>query len=104
MEWRGFVKKAMKSINILGHSWSVEYVTESKLPHGASGICIFNNRSILILKDMTSMIAKLTLLHELRHAMQFECGLTNVLDNQALEMDADSFASFVMSLKKQKVL
>ena len=97
-------KRKLTYINVLGHKWSVEYVLEKKLPVGASGLCIFQSRQILILSALPSILAKLTLLHELRHAMQFECGLTNILDNQALELDADSFASFVMSLKKQKVI
>ena len=95
-------RKVLKSINILGHKWTIDYVDEEKLPPGAAGLCIFQDRKIFILKNgMNAMITRMTLLHEARHAMQFESGLTNVLDNQALEMDADGFASFVMSIKKQ---
>lgn len=94
--------KRPKSVNILGHEWKIKYVDEKKLPPRSWGMCTYPDRTIHILnKKMCKTMFSVTLLHECRHAWQFESGFSNILDNQAMEIDADSYASFSLSLKKQ---
>lgn len=98
--------KKIKSINVLGHDYQIRLVDEIKQAPEAGGLCSHPDRIIYISKDC--LISKeqslLYLLHELRHAYQFESGTFQVLGRAGAELDAEGFTSFILSLKKQGVL
>jgi hypothetical protein len=97
--------KLPKSVNVLGHDYSVTIVDQKKLPSpSTSAICRYPQREIWICKDLGKELRWLNFLHELRHAFQFEAGLTQILTAQMCEVDCEQFASFIQSLQNQKVI
>lgn len=96
--------KRKNSVNIHGHVWKIRYVKPKQMSSGAWGQAVYPDREIRILNTLKGEMLKLTLWHECRHAFQFESGLAQILGGQAMELDAEGFASFVSSLKKQKLL
>lgn len=95
-----------KSVNICGHEYQVRWVKQKKLIKGAGAEVEYPARIISIedsyKKDKKT--AWLFFLHEVRHAWQFETGAIQILDEQACELDADGFASFITSLQAQGIL
>lgn len=91
--------KIPKRLNIHGHWYSIRIVKQDSmhLP-GQCGSCEYPKREILLSAESDKEMMMLTLLHEIRHAFQFESGLSQVLGTQAMEMDADGFVSLVTSL------
>ena len=109
------MKRRPKSVNIMGHKYKVEYVTPENLKLGQPlkqsimgnfglGECEWPTRIIRLNKTMSSDMVYTTLLHEIRHGFHFESGFTQVLNAQTLEIDADSFVSLALSLKRQKII
>lgn len=97
-----------KKVNVLGHDYQVVIIDQDKFltQDGRVGECEYPVRIIRISSDLMSNkeYAWLVFLHELRHAYQYECGDSQILQSQQIEKDADTFASFISSLKAQKVL
>lgn len=98
-----------KKINILGHWYSVSFVDKDKFVFKNDerlGECHWPSRVILISNEIKSNkeFAWLVFIHEYRHGMQYESGMTQILGSQAMEIDADMFASAIESLKKQRVV
>ena len=96
--------KVPKTLQIGGHAWTIRLVKQSEMEHEHAGECHFEKNEIRILKDLTKEQIQRVLLHEIRHAHQWETGMTQVLQAQTMEMDSESFVSLVLSLKKQKVI
>lgn len=98
--------KIPKSVNILGHDYSVSFVDQMKMMGLHKGECIYPDRKINISNSVKSNKewAWTYFLHELKHGHQFESGMMQILDTQAAELDADSFASLIVSLQKQGIL
>lgn len=69
-----------------------------KMNTGEIGSAIYPTRIIKIDNTLSGELLTLTILHELRHAYQFETGLMQILGPQARELDADGFASFLTSI------
>jgi len=95
---------ARKIINILGHDYKVTKVPQKRLGEGVIGLCIFESKQILLLNSLTGELLYRTLLHELRHAFQYESGFTQLLHPQSQEIDCEQFASFIVSLKRQRIV
>lgn len=96
-----------KSVNVLGHTYRVQFMPREKInPDHRSGECQWPERIIRIATEIRSnkKYAWLVFLHEIRHAYQYEAGDMQILSSQATEKDADGFASFIASLKRQRVL
>ena len=95
-----------KVVNILGHDYKVIWVDPSKLLAGRIAECEFPTRVIRMSLEIKSSkyMAWICFLHETKHAQQYESGLSQILDSQAMELDAESFVSFITSLKKQRVI
>lgn len=89
--------KLPKRINISGHFYSIKRVKPDAIP-GAVGVCQWPERQILLSTEIDGQMLFTTLLHEIRHAWQFESGFTQILHPQSLEVDADSFASLITSI------
>ena len=102
----GFMMKIKipKKVNICGHDYSVQIVPQKKLNPGEAGVMRFPQRVILIAKEMSPEIRWLTFLHEIRHATQYETGMTQIFGKQLAETDCELFVSFITSLQKQGVL
>lgn len=96
--------KIPKSVNVLGHVYPVQIVTEKSLGGEIAGITLFPQRVIKLNKQLVGELRWLTFLHELKHAYDFENGDTQIFDAQAAEKSCESFASFIRSLQKQGVL
>jgi hypothetical protein len=96
--------KVPKSVNILGHVYQVKRTPQKKLPENTYGLCEFPTRVIKIANELHGELAWLIFLHECRHAYHWEFGFTQIMHPQVQELDCESFASFVLSLKKQGVL
>jgi hypothetical protein len=97
-------KKLPKMVNILGHNIPIKLVAECELePENAAEFCPVE-QSIKIMKTLPVEVQWRLLFHEIRHVHQFHSGLMQILDRQALEMDCDSFASIIISLKQQKII
>lgn len=90
--------KIPKSVNVLGHPYRIKMVDHLGLVVGQTGECDYNLREIRLLKGLNKESTFQVLLHEIRHAYQFESGFTQILDHQAMELDADGFVSLVTSL------
>lgn len=95
--------KIPKLVNILGHKYKVIMLHPDKL-RGRLGECEHPSRIIRIANNLGKELAWTVFLHELKHAQQFECGLTQIMDHQAQEMDCDLFSNFISSLQKQGIL
>ena len=96
--------KIPKSINILGHDYKVVWVEPKKMEQNVAGTCSFPDRAIRLSKDLKGEMLWLVFLHECRHAFHYESGHTQIIHPQVQELDCESFASFVSSLKKQGVI
>ena len=96
--------KIPKFVNIHGHNYKIQLVTADKLKNGEAGVMRFPERVILIAKNMSPEIRWLTFLHEIRHAAQYETGMTQVFGKQLAETDSEIFVSLITSLQKQGVL
>lgn len=99
----------------MGHVYKVLYVAPEKLRLGRQsdqtivgnyglGECEWPSRIIRLNKTIGEGMMHTTLLHEIRHGFHFENGFTQILNEQTLEIDADSFVSLVLSLKEQKII
>lgn len=98
-------KSIPKTINILGHDWTIEFVDQKKM-QGSIGSTHFPSRKIILSKDLKGSMLRMTFLHEFWHARQFESGWTQIMEPQAMELDCESFASimtscFNISIKKK---
>ncbi len=107
--------KIPKSVNIMGHEYKIEMVKPSQFrmgkagdvqiaSNGQMGECEYPTRVIRLSKAYEGKLLYFTLLHEIRHGYQFEMGYPQLMHGQVMELDCESFVSFVMSLKKQKIL
>ena len=96
--------KIPKVVNIHGHEYTVSIVPASKLNPGEAGVMRYPQRLIMIAKEMSPEIRWLTFLHELKHASQYETGLTQIMGKQLAETDSELFASLITSLQKQGIL
>lgn len=94
--------KLPKSVNICGHVFPIKQVRELSKNVAAEFDPVAEEIRIAV--DQPIKEKWRSLLHEIRHAHQYEMGLMQVLHAQALEIDCDSFASLILSLKKQGVL
>jgi hypothetical protein len=94
-----------KSVNVLGHVYKVQWVHQAKLGDHRAHV-EYPTRIIRMDNELNKnpYYAWLYFLHEVRHAYQFESGMTQLLGQQAMELDADGFASFVASLKSQGIV
>lgn len=98
-----------KKVNVLGHDYRVVWVSpEAIKTPGAAAEMEWPARIIridrLYRSKRNAKVAWLYLMHEIKHAHQFESGMYQLLDKQALELDADGFSSFISSLKNQGVI
>jgi hypothetical protein len=96
--------KLKKSVNILGHEYKVFVLPPSKMPANVAGLCEYPQRTIKLSSELKGEMLWLVLLHECRHAFHYEGGMTQIIHPQVQEIDCESFASFVSSLKKQGVI
>jgi hypothetical protein len=109
--------KIPKKINIMGHEYKIEMTTPKEfaglknqdshvqiMSNGEVGECEYPTRIIRLSKAVIGKLQYYTLLHEIRHAYQFETGLPQIMTHQVLELDAESFVSLISSLKAQKVI
>ena len=96
--------KIPRSVNVLGHDYKIRLVAAAKLGAEHDGVCCYPEREIILNKECEKELRWLAFLHELRHAVQFESGLVQLLGQQSCETDADQFASFISSLQKQGIL
>jgi Zn-dependent peptidase ImmA (M78 family) len=96
--------KVPKSVNVLGHVYKVKIATEKQLGADIAGLTLFPQRHILINQTFSTELRWLTFLHELKHALDFENGDTQIFEAQAAEKNCEQFASFITSLQKQGVL
>ena len=87
-----------RTINIHGHIWIVEPVSRVILGKGQDGMCYPVTRTIHYYQGLRNQARVATVLHEIRHAYQFESGFTQILDSQAMELDAEGFVGLVLSL------
>lgn len=105
-----------KTVNISGHEYSVKIVSGGQfvgatqkrslqiLSNGTMGECEFPTRVIRINKAVTGPLRYMVFLHEVRHGYQFENGWAQLMGPQAMELDCEQFVSFILSLKKQRLL
>lgn len=96
--------KIPKAVNVLGHQYKIKLVSGEDLGQNTAGATFFPQRMILIDKSLHKELLWLTFLHEIKHAFDYENGDTQILTNQTLEKSCDQFASFILSLQKQRVL
>jgi hypothetical protein len=89
--------KLPRSLNIHGHTYKIRFAKKGELPNGIEGICIFDDRVLLIERGLPVMRQLHVILHEIKHASQKESGLMQIIDHQAMELDAEAFASLVMA-------
>lgn len=88
-----------KSVNVLGHIYKIKIIEETGMHVlGHMGECDYGLREIRIIKNLSEEVSFQVLLHEIRHAYQFESGFAQILDAQAMELDADGFVSLITSL------
>ena len=59
----------MRKIVINGFKWTVYFVDISKLPEQSDGITMYNERKILVRKDLDKETTKCVLRHEITHAV-----------------------------------
>lgn len=90
--------KIPKKLNICGHIYKIEFVAKGVMMDGRLGECEHPARVIRILKGIEGYDAFMILLHEIRHAIHFETGLSQVLHPQTQEMDCEIFTSVLTSL------
>lgn len=95
-------KKAMKrklwrKIQV-GHAKYKLFKVKDLSELGWVGLCDPSAKEILLESSLKGEELTRTVLHELRHAAQHEFGISQFLDQQAAEMDAETFATFVVSL------
>lgn len=90
--------KLPKSVNVCGYQYSIKTVKPSELPDGVIGLCNGTKKTILLSKEMKGELLVRTVLHEIRHAYQFESGSSQILTGQAMEIDAEGFAALVYSI------
>jgi len=96
--------KLPKKVNVLGHDWKVEVVHPRVFEDKRLGEAEYPKRIIRIGKHTPLDMRWPIFLHELKHAYDYESGMCQILDRQAEEIQADNFATFIMSLQKQGVL
>jgi hypothetical protein len=107
--------KLPKEVNVMGHDYAIKLVAPEKMQYGkqkqamilssgAVGECEYPTRIIRLSTLVTGALLYYTLLHEIRHAYQFEAGWTQVLGSQAMELDCEQFTSLVVSLQKQGII
>lgn len=91
-------------VNVHGHWYRVLVVPERKVPEGGIGYCEWPSRLIHVASELSDYEKLVTFLHEVRHAWQFETGFAHqILDEQAMEIDAESFASLALSVLEPKL-
>lgn len=100
-KWRS---KIPKVVNVLGHEYTVELVPASSLGRNTAGLTTYPARKIELDESYTGELVWLVFLHELKHAYDYECGLTQIFTPRELEKECDAFASFISSLQKQGIL
>jgi hypothetical protein len=93
--------KIRRSVNILGHDYKVK---REPLGGNVAGVTRFPERTIALEKTLKGETLTLTFLHEIWHAYQYENGDMQIMHPQVQEKSCDQFASFIISLKKQKVI
>lgn len=111
------MKKLPRKINVMGHDYAIKIVPPEKmlmhgkqkgdvqiLSYGALGECEYPTRIIRLSNLVGGELLYYTLLHELRHAYQFEAGWTQILGTQAMELDCEQFTSMIVSLQKQGIV
>jgi hypothetical protein len=110
--------KLKKAYNVMGQWYKVVLVDTKGmragrvkksnvqlLANGSLGECEFPTRVIRLNKELIDgKLLEYTLRHELRHAYQFEMGWPQIMGAQLLEIDCESFVSFVGSMKEQGAL
>ena len=96
-----------KRIYIGANEWTIQILkriafTKFAVSHGFSpytvGLCDSKDRVISLADGYSPDETLHTLLHEIKHAHQHESGLSQLISNDVMEMDAQGFASLVSGL------
>lgn len=82
---------------VLGMVYQVKHVKGFTNKTGLGGLCDASARVITLDSTLTGDELIDTFIHEIVHAFQFESGLAEILDRQALEMNAQSLRAFLRS-------
>ena len=90
--------KLPKRIPIGSVMYELRYAKKGELPSDILGRCFPRLKRIIIAPGRPRPEMFHTLTHELKHALQIETGLSQVLDGQAMEMDAEATANLFTSL------
>lgn len=90
--------KLPKRIPVGSTMYELRYAKKGELPEHVMGVCHFKKKMILLCKGQQRSDLIHTLVHELKHALQWESGLSQNLDHQTMEMDAQATASMITSL------
>lgn len=77
---------------INGIDWGVDFTTNlTEVLFGRNGLCSYEENCIYILGNMSPQKTKLTLIHELTHAYDFQYGLRN----RKSDSEPEDLAQFV---------
>lgn len=96
----------MKSINILGREFKIQKVSEAEIKrrtghrHAPEAALQYSSRIILIRKGLTPHEERLSLYHEVGHAIMRTTGISQVVNPEVQEIICESFASGFTDLVK----
>jgi Zn-dependent peptidase ImmA (M78 family) len=95
-----------KSITILGRKIKVRFKTDEQLKkmmgYAVHGLYDHKSKTIYISSEMCEKEKRLTLYHELTHAIQFIVGLNQVIPHELQEIICETTANLIDDLTRRK--
>lgn len=91
MKW---VERDEIHVPIRGAMWTIQFVGRKDMPRATWGDCNHEKRLIRVRKDLSPLNFTDTLIHEIKHAQQYE------LDEQFVSETATEMASIIFATNK----
>jgi len=95
--------KLYKKINVNQSKYSIFKAKGLLSANGIYGHCDRDKKVIVIDESLKGEDFNLTLLHEIRHAFQFEYGFSQILSPDTMELDAELSANFMNTVFQWKL-
>lgn len=94
--------KLPKTVTVAGVTYTVEVEKDLGETHGLSGYCDRHKKKIVVSGELLQPKRKKdllhTLIHEIKHAHQYEFGITQAIPSALEEVDAETTATLFCSI------